>query len=332
MRREFDPLEWFASLGADARVAAVREVVEAFSRVDPGFANATAMWRRGKTARVEILVPSASPLPFGAHLGVEGGEPRLLRNLVDRVERGDLEFGNALVEAEDGSREGAMAASLGVGSVVVTARMGELMLRAVQRQRLVVPVAEDAPRGRAGIPFLVGSKFPGSIPDREGFLLMLVAGQLVAVGNYDKITPRDARLLRTGPARVGLAVPSESLLLLCLEIRGFTDGWVEMPFALAIEPPEQRRLEPPDAQGRMALAVVLIDRSDGTVRTIRLVSLSKKFTSALLDAIDAQQDAAAGYDRARYLADYAEAQRRWPTLGHVEKSMVVRELVRDGST
>lgn len=332
MRHSFDPLEWFASLGAPDRVAAVREVVAAFERADPGLGRASEMWRAGKTARVEVRIPSATPLPFGVHLSVQGAEPRLLAHVMNRVRLGDLEFGAVMVQDEAGGRDHGLAAPLGIGSLVVTASRGDLVVSASGGQKLKVPIAADAAKGRAGIPALVGSRFPMGLPDREGFLVLPFEGQLALIGSFDRVTTRDARLFRTGAARVGMALPTPRLMLLCIDIKGFTDGWMEMPFSLAIEPPENRRLIPPGTDGRLALLAMLIDRGDGSVRAVRPLPLSRQFSGKLLDAVEAQQDAAEGYDSAAYGAEYAAAQLRWPTAAAVEREMVAREAVKAEGT
>lgn len=328
--QDFDPLEWFAGLDEDARADVVRHVVAAFEGMDPGFATASGMWRRGKTARVEVTVPSASPRPFGVHLSVEGANPRLLANLIDRARRGDLVFAPSIVQNEAGGTTQGLVASMGVGAAVVTSRLGELVLTASATSRTSVPVGDGIGRGRAGIPLVVGSRFPVAPPEQEGFVLMLFEGQLVGVGNFGGLGPRDARLFGTAQLRVGLARATSDLMLLCIDIKGFRfgDGWFEMPFAIAVERPEQRRLAPPDGEGRMSIVLILVDRDDGTVRALRPVRLSKGFSATLLDTIDAQQDAQGAYDMARYAADYAAATRRWPTPAHIERDMVAKEYAR----
>ena len=312
-----DALEWFASFSNEERVSIVRSVVESIHKMDPDWSQCSAIWARGKTVR---LTAAASVGPhaaaIGLHLVIEGNDPRLRRILTTRLTAGDLTFEAGWLQHEGKSEERAWMARLGMGTLAVYGERGEVIIKATHRQPLAVPGASGS-QAIAALP----------LPPAEGFLSYLYDGQPLLVASFHGVSAGEIDAVRNVPIEIGVVPISDGLLLFGLKVPGLTDGWADLPFSLAVEQPENRRINPPEADGVGHLLLALIDRDTRRTVALRPLRLSTAFTSALHDLLDTQQDVAGRYTMTDYRRDLETSQRRWPKPSMIVEAMVARETV-----
>jgi len=123
---------------------------------------------------------------------------------------------------------------------------------------------------------------------------------------------------RVGDARFGLYVRDDLLILLHKFGRG---QWGDSPFNWHAVP-EEGRWQPDPELGpaqRAPLQVMMMDRVTGIIETMRLVTFSPQFSTALNRAI-ARQIARGPCSEADYDAQLARAYRLYPTTDAMAKA------------
>jgi len=310
MENAIPSLAWFIALSPSERLEFVAQVVAGLKRIDPQFAAASNLWRRGKSARLV----TAGGRQAAVHLMV--ADQRLLRALLSRVEAGTVDFEPGRAVGVDGEVP-AMVASLGVGMLVVREMRGELMLAATTSPGVAVPV---------GLAVGHPSPFP---PPGEGFIATLFEGQIHLVGGYLGLRRREIQAARCAKVTLGLMQVSPGLLLVGLRWPGLLVGWADLPFALAVEPPSRRRWPAPSVGGDAMVVASLVDLADNRVRALRTLRLSPTFGRELHRIMDEQMDSLEGYDRAAYVAEVDSVRRRLPTPADVGAVMTVVEVAQD---
>ena len=134
MENSTPSLAWFTALSSSERREFVAQMLEGLKRIDPGFAAASDLWRRGKSARLAISVDGRQA---AVHLMV--GDERLLRALVSRIDARTIDFEQGRAVGADGEVS-ALVASLGVGMLVAREIRGELLFAVTASPGVAVPV------------------------------------------------------------------------------------------------------------------------------------------------------------------------------------------------
>jgi hypothetical protein len=304
--------KWFASLSADNKNALIQGVMRSIMQMDPQFEQCAAMWARGKTSRMEAKVPIGNAVrQIGIHFNVEDADLRLLHLFLQRVVAGNLDFQPGRAAPVKGELMDGFLASLGKGTVWVREVRKELMITVSNRQ--VVPIPDQ---------MAVGAPMPIPTPPEEGFRVLLFEGQFLLVGNLTHLQQHELAAAEHQPISLGLVPVSPHLFLLMLSIPILTQGWADIPFALGLEQPENRRLVVPEANGASSMLLAIVERETGLVEVMRPLALSPRFTADLHQAIEDQQDALAGFSVAHFEATLTEARRRWPSPNDVPRGYV----------
>jgi hypothetical protein len=115
---------------------------------------------------------------------------------------------------------------------------------------------------------------------------------------FPDVASEEIELIRLASAEFALVV-DPPVLPLCYRF-GAASPWSRALFNYHQLPAEERSLPPGggDREARARLAVLLVDATTGSIRTMRLVTFSPEFTARLHEAIREQADRP--WDRAEY--------------------------------
>ena len=130
---------------------------------------------------------------------------------------------------------------------------------------------------------------------------------------------------------VGIVRVSTNLMMVCLSIKGLTEGWTDMPFAIMLEKQEDRRLAPHAPDGTMTMVLVILDRATKRTMAIRTLTLGRDVTNALLTLMEEQASAPTSYGRLDYETEVAAAYAAWPRPSDMVPAMCARETIKGGA-
>lgn len=319
-------MEWFSRLSQRRKVDFLRDLLAKFDDLDPKAKARMEMWTKGKTTRLKTDLATQDDLILRGvpiHLSVEDGDRALWRSLQTRVQSGKLDFvdGLTFVRRDPTSLVGDQTpnwtASMGIGTLSIQEYRGELLIRASKRRALLLPQGMQP-----------GSSMPAEPPENEGFSILLLGGLLVISASFSRLLPREIRAARSSPVRVGIAKFSDGVMVLGMNVKGLTNGWADLPFALAIEKPENRHIIPAEMTGERDFLLVLTDHTTQKIAVMRLLRLSAQWSAEFDRILEAQQDSLGTYDREACLRDIKASHERWPTPNHVAKDFVAAELAQ----
>jgi hypothetical protein len=295
----------------------VRGIFAAAETVDPGFRDASSIWARGKTARLEMAIPGVGPLPV--HLMVEDSDPRLLRALYSRLKSGQLEWVDGRAAAVDGVVPAVSALlGAGIGVLVVREMLGELILSLTGKPSIPYPMGLEP-----------GRPSPLPRPEAEGFRALLFEGRLILVGGFHGLRREEVKAAKRAPITLGLAPVTPDLLSIGMKYPNLMSGWTDMPFAIGVEKPETRKWLPPGSDGTTVVIVAVVDCLTNVAAAVRVLWMSPSWTAGLHDIVDRQIDRAGGYDRARYVAEVDVCRAKYPTPNDLRPLMTRVETAQD---
>jgi hypothetical protein len=299
-------LAWFSALDGDARRVLIGGLVEEMRLQDPGIARSLDIWRRGKTVRLETVVNTAAGIrPMPLHIKVDLEDPRLLANFEDRLRSGRLDWAPGFAGGGDDTGP-AEIAPLGMGTLIVTERRGELMILVQTNQSATMPTG-----------FAEGKPMP--LPTFEGVRALLFQGHLAFVFSWPRPSESEIAAMRQGGVELGVVSATPSTGFFMCSVEGLSQDWCDLPFCLGIEAPEGRRLAPPDVHGELPLTLVLVDASTGIVRAWRAVRGPSAWSKEVVDMLAAQAEGSC--DRATYERDVRAAYLRWPDTASMAMEM-----------
>ena len=298
-----------SSMSPTERLVMLGSFIDSVMDIDPSLSQAAKIWNLGKTVAVECRLGDMS---LRIYLSAT---PALVNRLADALREGRLEMSSGTADI-GGRQVEALVGSMGSAAVSVTeAPDGGLLVTVAHMRAVALP---EGPREGEVVPF--------PLPGGEGFTVLPFEGSILLVGAFAGLRRQEVQAASKGTITVGLARFDERLCSICLRIPGLLTGWTDLPFALGVERPENRRLSPPSTSGGMKLVLVAGDALTGLARVVRPLAMSRAWTSALHDILEAQHDAGE-VSRADYEALVRASRERWPTPDDVARDFVVVEKV-----
>lgn len=298
-----------SSMSPTERLVMLGSFIDSVLDIDPTLSQAAKIWALGKTVAVECRLGDMS---LRIHLS---STPALFHRLAEALREGRLEMSSGTAEI-GGRQVEALVGSMGSAAVSVTAAPdGGLLVTVAALRSMALPEG-----------LREGEVLPFPLPEGEGFTVLPLEGTVLLVGAFAGLRRPEVQEARRGVISVGLARFDERLCSICLRIPGLLTGWTDLPFALGVERPENRRLSPPDADGGMKLLLVVGDLSSGVARVVRPLAMSRAWTTAFHSVLEDQHDAG-DMSRADYEALVRASRERWPTPDEVVRDFIVVEKI-----
>ena len=306
-----DSYDMFAGLTGQTKSDLVRQVLDGVVRIDPELKEFLAIRSLGKTVCLQAAV---NGVPVPVHVTAPDA-PTFLRNHQSLISQPEKPFEPGMVDL-NGVQTPAFLRQVGSITTVVYRQHDALMISLTAER--AVPVPTDLRRGK---------KLPFKLPDSDGFLLTTFEGQLMVVGSYRGLRKNEIRCAAKAVVSLGLIKLSPDTCIVGIKVPGLC-GWCDMPLALALESPENWRLNPPDVNGTSKLLFVLAERKTSIVEALRAVRLSKDFTIALHETIEEQHERAASMTRDNYVASI-ETYRQRRKVDDIHQDFVASCIAHD---
>lgn len=159
--------------------------------------------------------------------------------------------------------------------------------------------------GRDNLPEGIGYSY-----DRGGHLLLV---------RYNDLTQEQIQQHKDGKTAFALLVHGSALFI--LSRLAFDGGWSDTPYNWW-EAPAPERQRPDLSSGAAAVVVVLVEARTGIVKSLKLMSWTRKFTKALHEALAKQ--ARSAYDPRQYQKDIQSAYRKWESPDAMAADAIAR--------
>lgn len=315
--KEISPIDWFGSLNQESKNAAIKQFIEITENLDPNRELRAQLWPNNKTVKFDVSLPvsgGSSHLEFPVHVAVNDGGFVQWDRLIGQLQERDLVFDTGwLMDPYHGNISG-WTAGFGDSTLIVREVDNDLVLYLTDMSVVNAPEGLDE-----GIPF------PIALPKEEGLVALLFEGQITFVSSYPYLREDEVECARRGTMKIGVQGVTDGLMAFALSISGFTEGWADMPFAIGIEQPENRRLTPVSEGRGRPLNFILVDRTTKRVRVIRPVIAGLKLTREIEKLARKQIETAESYDLKQYDEDIARLYEKWPSPNALGRQISISE-------
>lgn len=177
--------------------------------------------------------------------------------------------------------------------------------------------------------FAVGMRHPhaDALPMQEGFLMRAAPDGVFASGLFTGVSVQEAVALRDAEIKVGL-FKYKDIIFVLTTIPGLSDGWIDMPFSMAIERKENQGLPQRDPGTALLMNFVLIDMPKKVIASLRAGTLSPVFWDVFEGMVAEQLEPERLIGKADYFQQVQEAYGKWSPGEMARRAVIMDTLGR----